>query len=486
MATNLIGLLRKAWQTLGAIKTGVVLLIVVVIVSAAGTLILQRPMTDPDEMSRAYSPQALRLLDAVGLTNVFHAWWFVALLVLVSASIVAASVERFPNAWRYFSRPYRSTDESFRKALPGHNQVPISDEESGLVAAERALHSLGFRPERVIGAERVALFAERNRVSEMAVYIVHASLLLIFLGGIVDGVWGWRGYISLERGQQVTQVPLKDGGMKALPFAIRSEGAGQENYKDGSPKRWWSKLAVMEGGREVQRKEIVVNDPLVYGGVRFYQSGYGSTGKVEQLLLTASSRENKGQLHDIALTMNTPVELDADTTVRLARFIPDYFVRDGEVYNRSERVENPAVQMFVESKKTGKSIEVWLPEIEGFAHNAESPYTFEAKDLQLGSFTGLQVSYEPGQWAVWAGCLLMGLGLATAFYLVHIRFWVVPVRDTQGQLMLWFGGTANKNREAFQHKFDAFAEKLEQELAKQSEVGSDACAQAHATTLAGD
>ena len=105
----------------------------------------------------------------------------------------------------------------------------------------------------------------------------------------------------------------------------------------------------MEGGREVQRKEIVVNDPLVYGGVRFYQSGYGSTGKVEQLLLTASSRENEGQLHDIALTMNTPVELDADTTVRLARFIPDYFVRDGEVYNRSERVENPAVQMFVES-----------------------------------------------------------------------------------------------------------------------------------------
>src|SRR3954452_22382293 len=103
MATNLIGLLRKGWKALGAIKTGVVLLITVVIVSAAGTLILQRPMTDPDEMQRAYSPQALRLLDALGLTNVFHAWWFVALLLLVSASIVLASIERFPNAWRYFA-----------------------------------------------------------------------------------------------------------------------------------------------------------------------------------------------------------------------------------------------------------------------------------------------------------------------------------------------------------------------------------------------
>src|SRR5690348_18239189 len=96
---------RKLWRTLSAIKTGVVLLILVVIVSAAGTLILQRPLTDPDEMQRAYSPQGLRVLDAVGLTNVFHAGWFVLMLVLVSISIVAASIERFPNAWRYFSRP---------------------------------------------------------------------------------------------------------------------------------------------------------------------------------------------------------------------------------------------------------------------------------------------------------------------------------------------------------------------------------------------
>jgi cytochrome c biogenesis protein len=135
MATNLSSMLRKGWKALGAIKTGVVLLITVVIVSAAGTLILQRPMTDPDEMQRAYSPQALRLLDALGLTNVFHAWWFVALLLLVSASIVVASIERFPNAWRYFARPYRSTDESFRKALPAHKEIAIKDEEAGLVAA---------------------------------------------------------------------------------------------------------------------------------------------------------------------------------------------------------------------------------------------------------------------------------------------------------------------------------------------------------------
>ncbi len=81
-------------------------------------MILQRPATDADDMQRAYSPQMLRLLDSMGLTDVFHAWWFVLLLSLVSLSIIAASVQRFPNAWRFFSRPYKSPDESFRKALP--------------------------------------------------------------------------------------------------------------------------------------------------------------------------------------------------------------------------------------------------------------------------------------------------------------------------------------------------------------------------------
>src|ERR1700751_3829257 len=93
---------RKVWQSLSSIKTGVILLIIVVILSAAGTLVLQRPVTEADGMPRAYSPQTPALLDKTGLTDVFHAWWFVTLLILVSISIIAASIDRFPNAWRYF------------------------------------------------------------------------------------------------------------------------------------------------------------------------------------------------------------------------------------------------------------------------------------------------------------------------------------------------------------------------------------------------
>jgi cytochrome c biogenesis protein len=473
MGTSVHSVARKLWQTLAAIKTGLILLILVVILSAAGTVILQRPATDADEMQRAYSPQVLRLLDALKLTDVFHAWWFVLLLSLVSLSIIAASVQRFPNAWRYFSRPYKSPDESFRKALPGHVLIPIQDEEQALSVAERILHKAGFGPERIVRENSFSLFGERHRLSEMAVYIVHASLLLIFLGGIVDALYGWRGFVTLTRGQESSEVIPQNGAKRTLPFAVRCDGAGQENYADGSPKRWWSDLAIIKDGQVVLRKQIVVNDPLVYGGARFYQASYGQTGKLDKLVLIATPRDGRPS-RDVAIAVNETVPIDADTTVRLAEFIPDYVVSDGQVYARSNDLENPAAHLVVESKKSGASASVWLPPIPGLEQNASSPYAFEGKDVQMAYFTGLEVSHEPGQWSVWAGVVLMGLGLVLVFYFVHKRVWAVPVRDARGQLLLWIGGISNKNKDAFEQSFQELVEQIKSELKSSSQAGANA------------
>lgn len=482
--------IRKAWETAASIKTGVVLLILVVILAAAGTVILQRPMTDPDDMQRAYSPQVLRLLDATGLTDVFHAWWFLGLMVLVSLCIIAASIERFPNAWRYYSRPYKYPDPTFRRALQPQKLIAVQDEEAGLVAAERALHSVGLKPERVVREDHFGIFAERHRISEMAVYIVHASLLLIFLGWIIDGVYGWRGSLSLNEGQTTNTVELRGGGTRVLPFSIRCDAAGQQNYQDGTPKKWWSKLAIVEGGRDVKSKEIVVNDPLLYSGVRFYQASYGDSGKPDKLLIVASpntafrsegtaspkadskanSKTNAADAppttpRELALTLGSTAELDANTTVRFAEFFSDYAVRDGQVYKRSNELGSPAAHLIVTTKANGETYDVWFPALEEVADNSKAPYVLEPKDLKMTHFTGLEVSHEPGQWGVWTGVVLMGVGLAFVFYVVHMRFWAVPVRDQQtGFVSLWIGGSTNRNRDAFEQRFGGLIEAVEKEL----------------------
>jgi len=456
---------RKTWRTAASIKTGVILLILVVILAAVGTVILQRPITDPDDMQRAYSPQALHLLDAVGLTDVYHAWWFIGLMVLVSFSIIAASVDRFPNAWRYYSRPYKYPGASFRRALHPQKSIPINDEETGLVAAERALHSMGLRPERIVRDDHFGIFAERHRISEMAVYIVHASLLLIFLGAIVDGIFGWRGTLTLNEGEASNAIELRDGNVRTLPFGIRCDAAGQENYKDGTPKKWWSKLAVVENGEDAAKKEIVVNDPLVYAGVRFYQSSFGFNGKVNKLMLNAAPSDGSGPKRAIGLALNDTVALDADTTVRFAEFFPDYAVRDGQVYKKSNQMEDPAARLVVHKNSTGQNYDVWFPQLGEVADNSKAPYRFEATDLKLSHYTGLQVSHEPGQWAVWSGVVLLAIGLTFVFYVVHSRYWAVPVGDKHtGQFALWIGGSANRNKDAFEQRFNELVAAIEKEV----------------------
>ena len=424
---------RKIWQTLSAIKTGVVLLITVVVMSAAGTIVLQRPVTEADEMQRAYSPQVLRFLDAIGLTDVFHAWWFVTLMLLVSVSIVAASIERFPNAWRYFSRPYKYPDRNFRRALATQKQILIPDEETGLVAAERALHQAGFKAERVVQSDHFSLFAERNRFSEMAVYVVHASLLLIFLGGIVDALYGWRGFVSLTEGEQSSIVALRDGSKKFLPFAMRCDGAGQENYADGSPKKWWSQLAVVENGQELQASKSWSTIRWCITVFAFINPVTGPTARSTSWCFQPKPSAASAKKKELALGVGRKRSARRGHHGPPRRVHPRLRSRDGQVYNRSASIENPAAHLVVTSKSTAKNVNFWLPPLEGFAENAQSPYSSEALDLKMGYFTGLEVSHEPGQWAVWAGVVLMGIGLTMVFYVVHTRVWAVPVREAGRQ-----------------------------------------------------
>jgi cytochrome c biogenesis protein len=489
MAFSLSYIPKRIHKTFANLRTGIILLILVVIASATGTFILQRPATDADKLAQAYSPDTLRWLDRLMLTNVFHSWWFLTLLGLVSLSIVLVSIDRFPNAWRFYARPYRKTDWHFRAALLNKVELPIKNSEDGLNAAERALKKLGWPVERVAYKKEPALYSERHRFSVMAVYIVHASLLLIFAGGIIDGAFGYNGFLALRKGQSNNVIELRSGSKKQLPFAVKCYAAGQENYADGSPKKWWSKLAVLQGGKEVKAKEIVVNDPLVYRGLRFYQSSYWlDNHTVDSLQIAWAAKDGKET--PLQLHMNQPVALDSDATVSLVDYIPDAFVRDGQVFKKSDDIENPAFGLEVKNRATAEATKVWLFPAQGAVLGGEKlNYQFRnpasAQDIVWESVTGLEVSHEPGQWLVWAGVLLMCAGLGVAFYMVHMRLWIAAIPDARGKLVLWVGGQANKNRDRFEQKFNDVVAGIRSELEHAPAISRPAREEEPELTLAG-
>ena len=128
-------------------------------------------------------------------------------------------------------------------------------------------------------------------------------------------------------------------------------------------------------------------------------------------------------------------------------------------------MENPAAHLVVTSKSSGKEFDVWFPEIEGIADNSKAPYLLEATDLKMGHFTGLQVSHEPGQWGVWAGVVLMVVGAGICVLRSPCAVLGGTGSDPKtGKHSLWIGGSANRNRDAFEQRFNDLVTLVEEEL----------------------
>jgi cytochrome c biogenesis protein len=460
--------LSRFLQFFSSLKCGLTLVGLVGTSVIIGTVILQRPMAREGQIEQIYAPQTIRLLDFLGFFDVFHAWWFILLLGLLGASIALASLERFPQAWRYFSRPHRVADEWFVRRLPLLREIPIGARQPGEVLGRAAetFASLGHRPHPE-ALRKGTLYVEKHRLARLAPYVVHLSLLIIFAGAIVDGTWGYRGFITLGPGVRSQQVESlsASGAPHVLPFTLRCDSAGMEKYPDGTPRQYWSRLAVEENGREVLRKQIFVNEPLTYKGIRFFQASYGSSGAPTRLLLEASWPGQKRAPQTFELRPNEVVSLDdSGTKVELADFVPDFVLEGNQLSTRSNEPNNPAISLVV-SRADGSSTPVWFfPKFPQMNLPSDAGIAFRLRDVKMGYTTGLQVAKQPGKGLIWGGCLLLTAGLVLALYMVHIRIWGVIGCDATGQPVLLLGGQASKYRESFAARFHKLADAAEEAL----------------------
>jgi cytochrome c biogenesis protein len=464
----------KLYQTLASVRTGIFLIIVVGIFSAIGTLISQRPATDPADMQRDYTPETLAWLDRLGLTDIFHSWWFLTLLCLFCVCLIFVSLDRWPNSWKVYAKPVRFAAPHFRLGVPQSVKFPVTDQAAALSTADRVLSRFGFRAQRVTENGQTGLFAESQRFSVLAVYVVHLSLLCIFAGYIVDGIVGYRGNINVPEGEALGQITMRDnrGGetKKQLPFLIRCDAAGMEAYADGSPKKWWSTLAVIEDGKQVVTKTIVVNDPLIYKGVHIYQSSMGQSPTPKAVIIAAIPKGG-GPVTELSVPLDGKAALPDGESLSILRWVPDYYIQDNQVYSKSEDADNPAIQLGLTNAQ-GETKKLWIfPAQKNTTEGQDAAYLFGVKTLTHSKFTGLEIAHHPGQLGVWMGVVLMALGLVVAFYTQHVRIWAAIADDGKGGKLLWVGGTTNKNRDKFQLKFEQIKTALCEEFG--SEAGAN-------------
>jgi cytochrome c biogenesis protein len=461
----------KILKYLSSLKCGLLLLALLGTATILGTVILQKPMAQEGQIEQLYAPQVINLLNAIGLFDVFHAGWFIFLLGMLGVNITLASIERFPQVWRLYARPHYHADASYIRALPFQKEIPLGtySPEQAVDLASQRLASIGY-PARKETLARGTLYVEKHRLVRLAPYVVHASLLIIFAGAILDGTRGYKGFVNLSPGVSTEIIgPLSGPGPnRHLGFSVRCDGAGMVEYPDGSPKQYWSQMTVIENGSEVAHKKIWVNDPLTHKGVRFFQASLSSLGTVRELTIDASWVVNGVEQHRVLnFASRAPVALDNQgTMVELADFLPDYTLDGNQISNQSNDPVNPAIHLQV-IRAGGNTTSAWvLPRTPDAHAPNETGVQFKFVNVDMNSTTGLQVAHEPGQWLIWTGCLLLVTGLIMALYLSHIRIWGIVGNDRLGRAALLLGGQPSKYRDNFERKFLELADEVQSALAQ--------------------
>lgn len=430
----------RVWNFFISVKLAIVTLIVLAATSILGTIIEQNQ--PPEKYHQIYEDWAFALFDRLNLFDMYHSKWFLLMLVLFTVNLSCCTIDRFPKMLKVVRNPRTKLDENLERTLSlvdRWKKKGTLHEWAGKYS--EALSSSFAKPKVTEADGQVHLYAESGVASRFGVYVTHLSIIIIFIGAIFGNVAGFKGYVNIPEGDAISKVPVRGGTLiQDLGFTVRCNAFSLETYPSGQPKAYKSDLSVIEGGREVVRKTIVVNDPLQYKGIWFYQSSYGQAGGVTAQVTVA--RKDGTPVNMLALAANEPVPIEGYGIVR------------GVDYSENYQGMGPALQVVVE-KPGQPAASFWLvqgrPDLD--RQRADS-LAFSFGGLSAKMFTGLQVAKDPGVNIVWLGCALMVIGLIMAFFLSHQRVWVRLAQGTDGRVEVVLAGSASRNRLAFEKRFE--------------------------------
>ncbi|CAH2029902.1 cytochrome c biogenesis protein ResB [Trichlorobacter ammonificans] len=453
-------------DALASLRLTMALLLVLALVSIIGTVIPQGELA-PEYLASIGGEQGNRykLYAMLGFFNMYHSWWFVGLLSLLSANLLACSLKRLPAVWRLAFKPDGILSEAVERSATGSHHIP-ADAACAAGQVEERLRAAwgGFTALEHDGARH--LFAQRRPWNRLAAYVVHASIILIFIGAIIGSLFGFKGFVTIPEGDTVSTYQDRRGGERPLGFEIRCDQFTVTYYDapgggpSQMPKEFKSILTLTENGTEVpgyKHARVIVNEPLTYRGITFYQSSYGQVGSFSFRVGGAAGAEAA----TVTVESGHAARLPDGSSLQVLETVPDVAPFIPGLHGPAARVAlHPADgtphRVFVSfaahpELNRQQAQENGGPLVE-YLGGTERPYT------------GLQVNKDPGVWVVWVGCILMCLALYAGFFMPHQRIWV---RITEHGVTV--AGHTTRGQEPFRRTLEELVASLTKPDAKEEQ-----------------
>jgi len=306
------GLLLKF---LGSMNLAITLLVGLSIAAIIGTVLQQnQPYTD---YVIKFGPFWFEVFQKLALYDVYSSAWFLLILFFLVLSTSTCVYRNTPGMLRDM-REYKQNAKL--KTLLNysncqHWQLKGSMAEAQDVA-QKLLRYNGYSARVKIESTHTLISSMKGSGSRLGYIFTHLSIVLICLGGLIDGnavlkvreMLGqivpetrdllanevpavshlsvnnpaFRGSVSIPEGGQadVLFINYRDGYLvQDLPFSIEVKDFRMEHYTSGQPKSFESDLLIHDKRLpEPLKKTISVNHPLIYNGYSIYQASFSDGG----------------------------------------------------------------------------------------------------------------------------------------------------------------------------------------------------------------
>ena len=469
---------------LSAVPFGIVLLMLLIIACMIGMLIQQQELETFGNYYAELTPAEKIVYGNLGFFDIYHAWYFNVLLLLLSLNIILASIDHFPAAWSFIKKKKLTASPTFAMAQRFREEVEIpgSTREELTENISRAARQMKFRirvteaQTGVDGASRTTVFAERGVWNRLGAYAVHVGLLTIFLGFFLTSR-GFTGSVpiipfrsadrmiqnvfNLEKansefavGQRELELPFVLEGVDIQQKLINREGS----LDAGNTLDWLTRVRIHDKETGSSTDALVhMNSPYDYRGYRLFQASYNPLGNARTITVEATLPD--GRTARVNINRLGEARLPDGARLKYSDFNPHLvFSREGRPDFGSTEYENPAARiLFIDP--AGRESEFWAITSKFKAEIAGAPflqskltwpagYQFSLIDFEKAPLSHiLSVQYDPGVRVVYVGFTLLCLTLIGVFFFSHQRLWIVV---EEGRF--YIGGDANRNRLGFEDR----------------------------------
>jgi len=450
------------WDIFSSVKLTLALLIILAVTSIAGTIIPQQE--GAMEFAQRLSPGIVRLFNSFQLFDMYHSLWFRVIIALLSINLIVCSLKRFQVTLKLFQALPRPDRSKPFEDLPTQNTFQVGGEIQEVSNRVAEFMKSQYKKIETKDTKKGNFFyGSKGRYSLFGVYVVHLSVLTILIGAITGSLMGFEAYVNIVEGESTDTVTLRKSrahAHKKLGFRVHCEKFAVDFYDTGTPKEYRSELSFLVDEKVLKKGSLLVNHPITFRGITFYQSSYG-TIPGDRVRLKISTHQEEPKTLDIERGHPIPLPHEEGQFEVV------------EVHGNLRGMMGPAALISIKPKQ-GEEVHFWvfqnfellkkrfpkaMFESSILDPSAFKPYTFYLKEIQSKYYTGIQVNKDPGVPLVWTGFFMIVVGLFITFFTSHRRVWVRVSKDNN-KVRISVTGKANKNPVGMEREMDYLVQKL--------------------------